>query len=82
MKKIPPFCWLYTCMNTPEEWHSVLVGFGEAYCPWTRRIEPSRNIKNMVKGEYWYYVIGAAVGFALLIFTIALAVSLVVWAIR
>lgn len=69
-------------MNTPEEWHSVVVGIGEGYCPWEKLIGPSRKVKNMIKKEYWYYVTGTAIGFALLIFSIALAVSCVVWAIR
>jgi len=76
---IPPFKWIHTFLNTPEEWHSAVIGAGEAYCPWDRRIKPSSGVKNMVKKEYWYYVAGAAVGFALLIFSIALAVSIVFW---
>jgi len=71
---IPPFKWLYTFLNTPEEWHTHVIGIGEGYCPWPRRIKPSAEVKRMVKKEYWYYVAGAAIGWALLIASISLAV--------
>ena len=75
---IPPFKWLYTFLNTPEEWHSAVIGLGEGYCPWEKRIKASVEVKRMVKKEYWYYIAGTAMGFALLILSIAAAIALVI----
>jgi len=74
---IPPFKWAYTFMNTPEEWHTIIIGIGEGFCPWQPRYESGTKVKNMIKKEYHYYIFGTAVGFAGLIFAIAGAVRLV-----
>ena len=26
---IPPFKWIHEFMNTPEEWHAFVIGFGD-----------------------------------------------------
>jgi hypothetical protein len=49
-------------LNTPDEWHSFVIGASEAFClfipPLFRRWAPFQ----MVKGEYWYYMFGRAWG--------------------
>jgi len=73
---IPPFKWLYTFMNTPEEWHTVVIGLGDGYCPWPKKYKPTAKMKEIIREECHYYNAGMAVGFALLIFSIALAVRI------
>jgi len=74
---IPPFKWFYTFMDTPEEWHTVVIGLGDGYCPWKKLYEPTRKMKKTIQKEIHYYNFGITVGFALLIFSIAGAVALV-----
>lgn len=78
---IPPFKWLYTFMNTPDEWHTVVIGLGDGYCPWQKRYEPTAEMKRIIRKEHHYYNAGMGVGFALLIFSIALAVRLALGAV-
>ncbi len=66
---IPPFKWLYTFMNTPEEWHAFVEGFSESFCFWKARIEPSEELLNDIKNDHHYYVFGRVVGFIALIAT-------------
>jgi hypothetical protein len=81
LKTIPPFKWLYTFMNTPDEWHAFVIGFGDGYCPWEKKYKPTREMIAIIRREIWYYHFGTAVGFALLILSMAGAVALVVGAI-
>lgn len=78
---IPPFKWLYTFMNTPDEWHTVVEGLGDGYCPWQKKHEPTAKMKKIIRKEHHYYNGGMAVGFALLIFSVALAVRLALGAV-
>jgi len=77
---IPPFKWIYTFMDTPDEWHTSLIGLGDGYCPWRKPYEPTVRMKRVIQKEIHYYTVGVAIGFALLIFSIALAVRLVLGA--
>ena len=77
MCNIPPFKWIYTFLNTPEEWHTLVIGLGDGYCPWQKRYKPTRKMISIIRKEIHYYNTGVAVGFALLIFSIAGAVALV-----
>jgi hypothetical protein len=63
-------------MNTPEEWHSFVVGFCEALCPLKPRIEPIDLY--YVQGEWHYYSFGRALGFLTLIVFIVGMVK-VIW---
>jgi len=78
---ISPFKRIKTFMNTPDEWHTTVIGIGEGFCPWQPRYEPGEDVENMIKKEYHYYIFGTAVGFACLIFALAGAVALVLRAI-
>lgn len=68
-------------LNKWEEWHAIVEGFGDGFCPWDSRYEPSEELKAEIHKEHHYYIAGTAIGFASLIFSIAGAVRLVLGAI-
>lgn len=78
---IPPFKWLYTFLNTPDEWHTLVIGLGDGYCPWQKIYKPTAEMEEIIQKEFHYYNAGASIGFALLIFSIALAVRLILGAV-
>ena len=56
MVSIKQFC------NTPEEWHSLVLGWSEAMCPWRPRLPMPLEYKNPLDSEYHYYSFGRAAG--------------------
>lgn len=49
-------------MNTPDEWHSFIVGFFEGATGFIRaRFIPIKT-ERMVDNEYWYYSYGRGIG--------------------
>jgi len=54
---------LNTFMDTDDEWHSFIVGFFEILCPWPPRHGMSADYyKDIVNGEYHYYLGGRGAG--------------------
>jgi len=53
---------LSTLLSTPEEWHSLLIGFFEVLCPWPARYNNVSNCRRCLKGEYHYYMAGRGLG--------------------
>lgn len=56
MISIKEFC------NTPEEWHSLVIGWGEAIYPREPRFKMGIEKENPIDNEYWYYTTGLALG--------------------
>ncbi|HUV45884.1 MAG TPA: hypothetical protein VMW45_02320 [Dehalococcoidia bacterium] len=54
---------IHTFMDTPEEWHSFVIGFCEVMCPWRPFVKPQGDSLDYIQGEYHYYAFGRAVGF-------------------
>jgi len=65
--------------NTPEEWHSLVIGFCQAANPLARAIPPGTLARNMVQGEYWYYQFGRALGGIALVASLLGLARLGVW---
>lgn len=53
---------LFSFMNTPDEWHSFVIGFFEVVCYLPRKIKPLEDRRVMVSSEYWYYMFGRGMG--------------------
>ena len=68
-------------LNTHQEWHALVEGFGDGFCPWDNRYEPTDELKADIRKEHHYYTAGSAIGFVTLIFSIAGAVRVVLGAI-
>jgi hypothetical protein len=66
-----------TLLNTPEEWHALVIGFCEVLCPWPPRHVGADTPPACIKGEEHYYMAGRALGFPLLILIIIALVKLV-----
>ena len=65
---------LKTLLSTSQEWHSLLIGFFEALCPWPPQYHLAMEQKDELRGEYHYYMAGRGVGFvALLLILIGIA---------
>lgn len=63
-----------TLLSTPQEWHSLVIGFCEVLCPWPARTWLSGESLDKLLGEYHYYAAGRAAGFpVLLLIIIAIA---------
>jgi hypothetical protein len=62
LKAIPPFEWIYTFVNTPEEWHAFVNGFCEVLCPWPPRYEASDELLQEIEDEFHYYQFGRSIG--------------------
>jgi hypothetical protein len=60
-----------TLLDTPEEWHALVIGFCEALCPWPPRIWLSGPLLDKLLGEYHYYMAGRGVGFVALLLILA-----------
>ena len=54
----PPFKWFHTFMNTPEEWHAFVIGWGDGVAFTTTEWQKVEEIK----GEGQYYKFGLALG--------------------
>lgn len=69
---IPPFKWFYTFMDTPQEWHSWVIGLSEVICPWRPMLTkfgltaPQKELR-YVKKEWHYYMFGRASGVFVLV---------------
>ena len=62
-----------TFLNTPGEWHALVIGFFEVLCPWKPRYNFVDRCQRSLKGEYHYYMAGRGLGFiALLCFLIGI----------
>lgn len=75
---IPPFKWLYTFMNTHQEWHAILIGWGDGIsCRRTdwQEIHRIYGDKEKMRRELHYYKVGLGVGVLTLIgFITAMAI--------
>jgi len=50
-------------LNTPAEWHALVIGVGEVLCPLPPRIELDRGPRwCSLQEEYHYYQAGRGVG--------------------
>ena len=67
-------------LDTHQEWHALVEGFGDGFCPWGSAYEPSSKLAEDIRNEHHYYTAGSAIGFIALIFAIAGAVRLVIGA--
>ena len=66
------------CLDTIEEWHALVQGFGETFCPWEpRRPFLSDGLATEIRDNHHYYTAGRALGFASLILFSVLAVALI-----
>jgi hypothetical protein len=72
---IPPFKWLYTFLNTPQEWHTFVEGFCETFCFWRANYDPSEGLLEALKSEHHYYAFGRVVGFISLVGFILLIIK-------
>jgi hypothetical protein len=63
---------LGTFLSTPEEWHSLVIGFFEVLCPWPPRIKLLTPVNKYLQGEYHYYLTGRGAGFIALLCVILL----------
>lgn len=54
-------------LDTPEEWHSLVIGFFEVLCPWPPRTWLSGEALDKLLGEYHYYMTGRGLGFLALV---------------
>ena len=54
-------------LNTPEEWHSFLIGFFEVLCPWPSRCYIPKEQRDEILAEYHYYSAGRGLGFITLL---------------
>jgi hypothetical protein len=54
-------------LNTPEEWHALVVGFFEVLCPWPARTWLSGGGLDQLLKEYHYYMTGRGLGFVALL---------------
>lgn len=52
--------WKWEFMNTWDEWHAFVVGWGEVVCPWVPRFSVPTPF--YLEPEYHYYLFGRAIG--------------------
>jgi len=57
-----------TLLNTPQEWHALVIGFCEVLCPWPSRTWLSGEALDQLLKEYHYYMAGRGAGFVALLF--------------
>ena len=64
-------------LDTPEEWHALVIGFCEVLCLGTHKQPmPSKELE-YIKGEWHYYMFGRALGVLCWIGFVALIKSVV-----
>lgn len=68
---------LKTFLNTHQEWHALVIGFFESFCPWPSRYYLTGTPMGELKGEYHYYLAGRGLGFVALLILLALIAKLV-----
>jgi len=59
----------FSFMNTPDEWHSFVIGVFEGFTLFIPAHFERIRAKIMVDSEYWYYSFGRGVGFFIAILT-------------
>lgn len=55
--------WPLSFMNTPDEWHSFVIGFFEGFTLFVPAHFGKVKSERMVDSEYWYYSFGRGLGF-------------------
>jgi hypothetical protein len=52
-----------TFLDTPNEWHALVLGLGEVICPWPPRFNvlELKNIDDLISERHYYYT-GRALG--------------------
>jgi hypothetical protein len=66
------------CLDTIAEWHALVQGFCEAFCPWDcRRPFLDEDLATEIREKHHYYMAGRVLGFASLILFSVLAVALI-----
>ena len=66
------------CLDTIEEWHALVQGFCETFCPWEpRRPFISEDLATEIRDNHHYYTAGRVLGFASLVLFSILVVALV-----
>lgn len=56
-----------------NEWHAFVVGFFEIACPKKAKIPMPKQVRAIIKGEWWYYQGGRSLAFILwIIFIVAI----------
>ena len=73
-KRLPP---IREFLSNVHEWHSFWVGALEIMCPWPPRINARTAQLGYLEKEYHYYLMGRAVGAAMLVLSL-LGVALLV----
>jgi len=58
-------------LNWFGEWHAVVQGFADGFCPWPARHKMHETLFKEVSTEHHYYNGGRAVGFAALLVLVA-----------
>ena len=48
--------------NHPDEWHALILGWGEAMYLRQPKFKMGIANKNPIENEYWYYTSGLALG--------------------
>ena len=73
---IPPFKWIKTFMNTPQEWHAAVEGFCDGFLlifPWVSKHKPNEELTKAICGEHHYYSPGLVLGvMCLILFSIGI----------
>jgi len=54
-------------LNSHREWHAMVEGFCDGFCPWRILYEPGEECLKDIRNEHHYYNSGRAIGFAFLI---------------
>jgi len=54
-------------MNTYQEWHAFVEGFGEVFCFWRARHGLEGELLKALLHEHHYYVFGRVIGFVCLV---------------
>jgi hypothetical protein len=83
------FSWFHLSnfMDTCQEWHAFVEGFGEGFCIWKSRYMPYNtgseedDLLAALMKEHHYYAAGRALGFAAFIWAVTGAVILTATAI-
>lgn len=52
----------WSFMNTPEEWHSFVIGWAEICCPWPPRFKITWRAEFKPYKEWHYYLFGRVMG--------------------
>lgn len=65
-------------LDTIEEWHAIVQGFCETFCPWEpRRPLIDEDLATEIRTNHHYYMAGRVLGLASLVLFSVLAVALI-----